>query len=121
MSNKQTIRKFIDTWATLDPEKLADFFTEDGVYHNMPAAPVAGREKIKEFIGNFSSNWTATNWEVISIVEDGDIVVAERVDRTDMGDKHVDLPCVGVFEMHDGKIRIWRDYFDLGTYMKALE
>ena len=35
MSNKQTIRKFIDTWATLDPEKLADFFTEDGVYHKM--------------------------------------------------------------------------------------
>jgi limonene-1,2-epoxide hydrolase len=38
-----------------------------------------------------------------------------------MGDKHVDLPCLGIFELEDGKIRVWRDYFDLGTYMKALE
>jgi limonene-1,2-epoxide hydrolase len=36
-----------------------------------------------------------------------------------MGDKSVDLPCCGVFEMTDGKIRVWRDYFDLGTYTRA--
>jgi len=32
----------------------------------------------------------------------------------------VDLPCVGVFEMRDGKIAVWRDYFDLGTYQRAM-
>jgi limonene-1,2-epoxide hydrolase len=31
----------------------------------------------------------------------------------------VDLPCLGVFEMTGGKIKEWRDYFDLSTFMRA--
>ena len=31
----------------------------------------------------------------------------------------MDLPCCGVFEMQGGKIKIWRDYFDLATYVRA--
>ena len=34
---------------------------------------------------------------------------------------NVDLPCLGVFEMRDGRIAEWRDYFDLGTFMKAMQ
>jgi limonene-1,2-epoxide hydrolase len=46
--------------------------------------------------------------------------MVERVDHTRAGEKSVALPCLGVFEMQDGKIRVWRDYFDLGTYLRAL-
>jgi hypothetical protein len=35
-------------------------------------------------------------------------------------DKAVDLPCTGVFEMENGKIKVWRDYFDLTTYIKGM-
>ena len=41
-------------------------------------------------------------------------------DRTDVGGRHVDLPCCGVFEMAGGKIKVWRDYFDLATYTRAI-
>jgi len=37
-----------------------------------------------------------------------------------VGGKPVNLPCCGVFEMQDGKIKVWRDYFDMGTYVSAL-
>lgn len=121
MSNKQVIREFIDTWSTLDADRIASFFTEDGTYHNIPASAVTGRDKVSEFIKGFTANWTKTEWELVSLIEEGDIVVAERVDKTDLGDKHVDLPCLGIFEMENGKIRVWRDYFDLGTYMKVFE
>lgn len=30
-----------------------------------------------------------------------------------------ELPCTGVFFMDAGKIWIWRDYFDMGTYARA--
>lgn len=33
-----------------------------------------------------------------------------------VGEKGVDLPCLGVFEMEDGKIKVWRDYFDMATF-----
>ena len=48
------------------------------------------------------------------------MVIAEGLDRTKAGDKAVDLPCTGVFEMEKGKIKVWRDYFDLTTYMKGM-
>ena len=118
--NETVIREFLKAWSRLDPKELASYFTDDGIYHNMPLQPVQGREKIQEFIGGFISSWTKTDWEVVNIVASGDLVIAERVDRTKAGDKSVDLPCVGVFELENGKTKVFRDYFDLGTYMKAM-
>ena len=46
--------------------------------------------------------------------------MVERIDHTVAGERRVDLPCAGVFEMSGGRIRVWRDYFDLSTYTDAL-
>lgn len=118
--NERVIRDFIQAWSRLDPDEIAAFFTEDGVYHNMPAGPVAGRANVRGFIAGFAKDWTSTQWDILTLVSRGDIVIAERLDRTRVGDRPVDLPCCGVFEMQDGKIKIWRDYFDLGTYRTEL-
>lgn len=40
------------------------------------------------------------------------VAIAERRDRTKIGDEGGDLRCHGVFEVSNGKIKIWRDYFD---------
>jgi limonene-1,2-epoxide hydrolase len=116
--NVAIIRDFIAAWSRLDAEELVSFFTEDGTYHNMPIDPVSGRENLKTFIAGFINDWTATDWEVLNLVSAGDVVIAERVDRTKVGDVAVDLPCCGVFEMEGDKIKVWRDYFDMATYMK---
>ncbi len=118
--NQKIIIEFISSWSELNAEKLADFFTEDGIYHNMPMEPVQGREKVKQFITGFIQSWTSTTWELLSIVSEGDIVIAERLDRTQAGEKSVDLPCVGIFQMKGGKIKSWRDYFDSKTYFDAM-
>ena len=118
--NEQVILEFIEAWSRLDPTELASFFTEDGVYHNMPGAPVQGRANVENLIRGFSASWTETTWDVLNIVSSANIVIAERLDRTRAGDKSVDLPCVGVFELEAGKIKVWRDYFDIATYQKGL-
>ena len=120
-SNTDLIVEFCQAWSRLDPAELAAYFTEDGVYHNMPAGPVAGREAIENFIQGFAGGWTKTDWEILNLAESGDVVIAERLDRTLAGDKAVDLPCTGVFTIRDGKIAVWRDYFDLGTYARAMQ
>jgi limonene-1,2-epoxide hydrolase len=84
----------------------------------MPAQPVQGHEKLKLFIEGFIAKWTKTTWETLNIIGEGNVVIVERLDRTEVGDIKVDLPCCGVFEMEEGKIKIWRDYFDMGTYTK---
>jgi limonene-1,2-epoxide hydrolase len=118
--NADIVRRFIEAWPRLDADELAGYFAEDGVYHNMPAGPVRGREAIRGFIAGFIKPWTATEWDILNLVSAGNVVIAERLDRTKVGDKPVDLPCCGVFEMQDGKIKVWRDYFDMGTYVQAL-
>ena len=119
-ANEEIIRRFIAAWSRLNPDELVDYFAEDGVYHNMPIGPIQGRATLKPFIAAFVKNWTATEWDVITLISAGDVVIAERLDRTKVGDKSVNLPCCGVFEMVNGKIKVWRDYFDMGTYTKAL-
>lgn len=118
-SNEDLIREFIGVWSTLDVNKIVEFFADDGIYHNMPTDPVSGKDNLREFIKGFIADWTETDWEIRHIFAQGDTVIAERVDRIKLGDKSVELPCLGIFEMGDGKIKEWRDYFDLGTYMKA--
>lgn len=120
VENEQIIRDFIAAWSRLDPQEIASYFSDDGVYYNMPAGPVTGRENVENFIRGFSAAWTETEWDLLNISSSGDVVMAERLDRTQAGEKSVDLPCVGVFELEGGKIKVWRDYFDLGTYQKGL-
>jgi len=119
-SNTDLIEGFCKAWSRLDPAELASYFTEDGIYHNIPADPVRGRDAIEQFIRGFAANWTKTDWEILNLAETGDVVFAERLDRTQAGEKSVDLPCTGVFTIRDGKIACWRDYFDIGAYSRAM-
>ena len=66
------------------------------------------------------ASWSETRWEIVTLLSAGNVVVAERIDRTRAGERSVDLPIVGVFELEGGRIRAWRDYFDLGTYTQAM-
>ena len=118
--NERIIREFIEAWSRLDPEELAAYFTEDGVYHNMPTGPVAGRDNVEKLIRGFIASWTETTWDVLHILCAGDVVIVERLDRTHAGEKSVDLPCVGVFHLEGGKIKVWRDYFDFSTYQRGM-
>lgn len=119
-ANEDIVRSFIGAWPRMDVEEIVGYFALDGVYHNFMLKPVAGHDALRAYIGAFLKSWTATQWDILHIVASGHVVIAERIDRTTAGDRHVDLPCCGVFEMQDGKIKVWRDYFDMGTYAKAM-
>ena len=121
MQNNETIiREFLAAWSRLDVDELVSYFTDDGIYHNMPIAPVQGQDALKAFISNFLKDWTKTEWDVRVLISSGDTVVAERLDKTQLGERAVDLPCCGVFEMQNGKIKVWRDYFDMATYTRSV-
>ena len=50
----------------------------------------------------------------------GNTVLTERVDIFVLPHVTVELPVMGTFEVRDGKIAAWRDYFDLNQYMSQL-
>ncbi len=55
---------------------------------------------------------------MLNIAAAGSVVLTERLDRFVMGGKTVELPVAGVFEVSDGKITAWRDYFDMATWTR---
>ena len=119
-NNEATVRDFITAWSRLNPSELASYFSEDGVYHNMPSEAVVGRDNIERFIAGFIRPWESTDWEGINLLADGDIVMVERLDKTVVAGSPVNLPCFGYFQLTNGEITLWRDYFDLTTYTTAL-
>jgi limonene-1,2-epoxide hydrolase len=119
-SPDEVVTEFCKKWLTADPDELAGYFTEDAVYHNIPMAPVQGREAIKEFIAGFTAGFDGIDFQVHRQVSDGNVVMNERTDimhRKDGGE--IPLPVTGVFEVIDGRIAAWRDYFDLATVTSA--
>ena len=118
--NETIIREFIAAWSNLDADELSAYFTEDGTYYNMPTQPISGRDNVRNFIANFMQPWESTDWEILNLLVEGDVVMVERVDHTVALGNEIDLPCLGYFLMEDGKIKMWRDYFDLATYTSAL-
>jgi limonene-1,2-epoxide hydrolase len=119
-SPDEVVTEFCNKWLAANPDELADYFTDDAVYHNIPMEPVHGREAIREFIAGFTAGFDGIDFQVHRQISDGNVVMNERTDvmrRKDGGE--IPLPVTGVFELVDGKIAAWRDYFDLATVTSA--
>jgi limonene-1,2-epoxide hydrolase len=115
------IRRFCDDWGKgADADVIIDYFTDDAIYHNMPIDPVVGKEAIKATFAMFTTGVKSIEFRVLNIVADGNTVLTERVDIFEMEKVTIELPVMGTFELRDGKIAKWRDYFDLNVYMTQL-
>jgi limonene-1,2-epoxide hydrolase len=121
MNPEAVVREFCDAWALRDMDELLTYFAPDAVYHNMPLAPAQGHEAIKGVMELFVPQSDEIEFEILHIASVGDVVLTERIDRFLMGDKRVELPVSGTFEIRDGKIVAWRDYFDLQTFLNQTQ
>jgi limonene-1,2-epoxide hydrolase len=115
------VMSFCEAWSEgSDVDKLVDFFTEDATYHNIPIEPVKGRDAIKATINGFMTGVDKMEFEVKHAAVNGSVVMTERVDRFFFPGHTVALPVMGTFEVSDGKITAWRDYFDLNQFMSQM-
>jgi limonene-1,2-epoxide hydrolase len=124
MANTDTpielVRRFCDEVSKMDLSSFDDFFADDAVYHNIPVDPVTGVENIKSTIAGFTTGVEKLEFVVHHIVADGPIVLTERTDIFVLPHVTIELPVMGTFEVRDGKITAWRDYFDLNQFMSKL-
>ena len=121
MGDPETVvREFCGAWSRRDVDDILAWFTPDAVYHNMPIAPVRGHAEIRGILEMFVPPASKIDFEIVAIASRGNVVFTERVDRFVVGDKEIAIPVAGVFEVHDGKIGAWRDYFDMAYYQRQL-
>ncbi len=116
--NTDLVTAFCRAWSNRDVDEILGYFTEDAVYHNMPMPPMQGKPAIKTILQQIIAPTTWIEWETLKMAENGNVVFTERVDRFEMGGKRVELPVAGVFEIEGGKIKAWRDYFDMAAWTR---
>ena len=116
--NENLVRKFCAAWQRKDIAELLAFFTPDAVYHNVPLEPLNGVDAIRTTLEMFVVPAERIEFEMLAMASSGNLVFTERVDHFVMMGKTVALPVAGVFEVRDGKIAAWRDYFDMQTWLK---
>ena len=115
------VRRFCAAWAAGDLDAVVAFFGADAVYHNIPLDPVTGRDAIRATIAGFTGGVDSIEFRVDNIAAAGNVVLTERVDVFVSGERRIELPVMGTFEVDDsGAITAWRDYFDLNQFMSQM-
>ena len=118
---EEVVRDFCQAFSRQDVEELLRFFADDAVYHNIPVEPVQGKAAIEATLRQFLDPSGEASFEIKYLACTGGIVLTERVDRFVVNGKRVELPVMGAFEVGpDGRIRAWRDYFDMAQFTKQL-
>jgi limonene-1,2-epoxide hydrolase len=92
------------------------YCTEDCVWSNTGLPTQEGKAAMLAFNEAFRSvsGLGMIEIDILNIVAEGNVVLTERIDylRTDDGTLIAALPVMGTFELRDGQIAAWRDYYD---------
>lgn len=124
MTPDSLVREFIAALERRDLDAACAMVTDDCEYDNVPMGKVFGPDGIRTTLAPFLGGCSAVDWVIHHQVSDGDLrsgtVLNERLDRFELAGRWVELPVAGVFVIRDGKIALWRDYFDQATFTSLL-
>jgi limonene-1,2-epoxide hydrolase len=120
MTPLATVNAFMTAAASRDYDTALGLLAEDVEYQNMPLPPVHGPHAVKDTLEMLLATAQSSEWVVHREVEAGNVVMNERTDRFLVDGRWLELPVAGVFELRDGRIALWRDYFDLQTIMSQM-
>ena len=116
-----TVNTFIAAIERRDLVAALALAASDIVYDNVPLASVQGADAVRATLGPFLSGATSVEFRLLRQAEQGNLVLNERLDRFELGGRWIEIAVAGVFEINpDGKIGLWRDYFDRGQFEAAM-
>jgi limonene-1,2-epoxide hydrolase len=118
-SPTEVVNAFMKAFAADDYDTALGYIAPDCEYSNMPEGmpKVRGPEGVRAVLGPFFAPSLENEFIVLRQVADGPVVMSERLDRHRLATGWVELPVTGVYEVHDGLITVWRDYFDAPTIL----
>ena len=121
LSPIDVVRQFMTLMEPLNYDAALKLVSENCEYTNPPPiGTVHGPAGIRAVLEPFFGPTIENEFRVLRQAEAGPVVILERLDRHLFGDRWVELPVTGVYEVHDGVITYWRDYFDAATILSQL-
>ena len=122
MDNVAIVRRFWDDLYAHRFDRLAEYFTADAVYDDVPipAARAVGPTAIVRKLRIGLEPVPRHVEHVHRVVADGDVVVTEHTEEWHFAPDHVvALPFVSVQVVDGGRIALWRDYSNIDTLLSA--
>ncbi|MET0885328.1 MAG: limonene-1,2-epoxide hydrolase family protein [Mycetocola sp.] len=123
MTAGEVVDAFLKAVLSGDVDGAKQYLAEDVVFDNVPQGEasriVIGRDAVADRLRPLFVIAQKVDWEIILQVEQGNHVFNERLDRMwfapgtfPKGD-YVHWPVIGRWDVEEGKIKLWRDYYEL--------
>jgi limonene-1,2-epoxide hydrolase len=116
---KETVTAFLSALEKLDIDAALGLAAEDMIYQNVPLPPargIAAVEKQLRVMGRYGTGFEA---RIRHLAADGPVVLTERTDVLKVRSWSAEFWVCGTFEVREGRIVLWRDYFDWTTLLAA--
>ncbi|BBZ48549.1 nuclear transport factor 2 family protein [Mycobacterium heidelbergense] len=118
VANTRTVENFLNALQDDDFETAEAALDDDLVYENVGLPTIRGGRKAIKLFRRMEGR-AAFEVKIHRIAADGAAVLTERTDALIFGPLRLQFWVCGVFEVHDGRITLWRDYFDFFDMFKA--
>jgi limonene-1,2-epoxide hydrolase len=107
------VEQFLELLRLGDVDGAVELLAVDVEYKNVGLPTVRGRERTRRlFRATLGRPGAGFEVYVHAISTDGGTVLTERTDVLTFGRLRVQFWVCGRFDVHDGQIVLWRDYFD---------
>jgi limonene-1,2-epoxide hydrolase len=116
--NIRTVEGFLNALQDGDLEAADAALDDDLVYENVGLPTIHGRRRAMKLFRRMEGRG-GIEVKIHRIAADGAAVLTERSDALIFGPLRLQFWICGVFEVHDGRITLWRDYFDMFDMVKA--
>ena len=120
MPAEDVVREFCAAIGRKDQKAVEAMLDDEIVYHNVGTEPAIGREAALDAIKMQFDMFDPISFGIRNLAAHGDVVLTERVDEITANGIMAPVPVMGTFEVRDGKIVRWRDYFDLALCGKLM-
>jgi limonene-1,2-epoxide hydrolase len=108
----EVVSTFLNAFAAGDADLAVSLVADDLVYENVSLPTIRGKKRFEKGARDFYKRGLGFEVVIHRITEDGTTVMTERTDALTFRRFRSQFWVCGVFEVHDGVITLWRDYFD---------
>lgn len=106
------VEAFLAALAAGDVATARALIAEDILYVNVGLPPVRGRREMERVFALLDRPGAGFEVYLHAVAADGPVVLTERTDVLLLGPVVSQFWVWGRFEVHDGRITLWRDAFD---------
>lgn len=109
---EEVVTRFLQALENQDHDLVAALLAPDLRYTNVSLPTIKGGPLVAKIMKLGLRKGTGFAVQTHRLAVNGDIVMTERTDILKVGPLHIGFWVCGTFRVQDGKIVLWRDYFD---------